>query len=614
LTREIIKHEKTAVALRDSEERYRSTMNAALVGIYVIWDFVFAYVNPKMASLFGYTPDEMEDRLSPLDLVIPEQRNLVRDGLVQRQRRVQGVSGSPVELSCVRRDGSRFDAMVWSSSVSYQGRTAVVGTLVDITDCKQAERALREMNAVLEARVGQRTQELEKLNSSLLKEIAGRKSYEAQLEYQAKYDSLTELPNRSLLKDRLSHALTQAQRSKSLVAVFFLDLDRFKLINDSLGHAAGDALLRNVSTRLQASVRKSDTVARLGGDEFVIVLEQISNEHDAMVIANQVLEKMDTPFTLDGQEFYVSCTIGISMFPANGEDPDTLIKNADTAMHRGKDRGRNSVGFYTSDMNARVIEHFTLQHGLRQALDAEQFTLFYQPQLSAKDLRVMGVEALIRWHIPQTRTMLPAEFIPLAEETGLIVPIGAWVLRKACAQVKEWQRQQLPIPQVAVNLSPRQFIEAGLPELVARTLEDTGLEPCCLELEITENLLMKDIEGGITTLGALKKIGVKLAIDDFGTGYSSLNYLKRFPIDRLKIDQSFVRDIITDPDDAAITQAIITLAHNLGLTVIAEGVENQAQAAFLRARRCDQMQGYLYSRPICAEEIADLPTTFRQPA
>jgi diguanylate cyclase (GGDEF)-like protein/PAS domain S-box-containing protein len=605
---EVSEHERARQAFFESEEKYRSTMNAAVAGIYVIRDLAFDYVNPMMTDLFGYTAREMEDRLNLLDLIVPEERDVVRDELLQQ---MQGIYKAPMEVRCVRKDGSSFDATMWARVVEHRHHQVVVGTLMDITERKRAEQALRRINVALEARVSERTAALRRLNASLMEEIENRKSYEARLEYQAKYDSLTDLPNRALLKDRLLHALDHAHRNRCSVAVLFLDLDRFKLINDSLGHAAGDMLLQHVAVRLKASVRESDTVARLGGDEFVIVVENLQNEHGAILVANKILKKMEMPFRLDTQEFFMSCTIGISLFPANGHDPDTLLKQANLAMHRGKDSERNHVCFYTSEMNARVIEHLMLQNSLRQALDAEQFMLSYQPQVSLENGRVAGLEALVRWQHPRMGTVSPVKFIPLAEENGLIVPIGAWVLKQACAQVKAWQTKGLSIKTVAVNLSPRQFIEIRLPDLVACTLEETGLDAHCLELEITENLLMKDLEGSILTLRALKSIGVKLAIDDFGTGYSSLSYLKRLPIDRLKIDQSFVRDVNSNADDAAITQAIITLAHNLGLTVIAEGVENTEQIAFLSARHCDQVQGYLFSHPIPPEDIADFLMTFR---
>jgi len=440
----------------------------------------------------------------------------------------------------------------------------------------------------------------------LLRDLTERKSYEAQLAYQANYDSLTQLPNRTLLQDRLKHAIAHARRTRRLMAVLFLDLDRFKMVNDSLGHAAGDALLKAVAIRLRTSVREGDTVARLGGDEFVIVLEELPQADLATLGACKVLEIMKAPFTLAGQEFFVNCSIGISLFPKDGQDGPTLLKNADTAMYRAKERGRNMIQFYAAAMNARAFERLTLENGLRHALEAGELMLHYQPQVDLVSSQIIGMEALLRWRHLKLGMIAPAEFIPLAEETGLIVPIGEWVLKTVCAQIRAWQEAGLPALPVAVNLSARQFMQAGLAEQVAGILAATGLKANQLELEITESLLMKDVEGAVDTLRIFKAMGVGLAIDDFGTGYSSLNYLKRFPIDRLKIDQSFVRDITIDSDDAAIALAVIAMAHSLRLKVIAEGVETAAQLDFLRSRHCDEMQGYYFSRPLPAEEIAAL--------
>lgn len=440
-------------------------------------------------------------------------------------------------------------------------------------------------------------------------DISDHKAYEERLEYQANYDDLTRLPNRTLLQDRLKHAIAQARRNGYLVAVMFLDLDRFKMVNDSLGHGAGDVLLQTMAERLKASVRKGDTVARLGGDEFVLVLENLSQENHAAMVAGKVLETMRQPFTLEEQEIFVTCSIGISLFPKDGDDRQTLLKNADIALHRSKEGGRNTIQFYAAEMNVRTLERLTLENHLRRALERRELVLHYQPQVDLSTGRMVGLEALLRWQHPELGIISPAEFIPLAEEIGVIVPLGEWALRQACTQMKTWQDEGLPALPVAVNLSARQFIQAGLTELVGRTLEETGLEARYLELEITESLLMKDMEGAVVTLRALKAMGLGLAIDDFGTGYSSLSYLKRFPLDRLKIDQSFVRDITTDPDDAAIALAVIAMAHSLRLKVIAEGVETEAQLTFLRTRGCDEIQGYYFSPPLPAEEMAALLQT-----
>lgn len=439
---------------------------------------------------------------------------------------------------------------------------------------------------------------------STVRDITERKSYEAQLRYQANYDALTQLPNRNLLQDRLGHAIAHAHRYGRSVAVLFLDLDRFKMVNDSLGHRVGDALLQAAAARLTACVRKDDTVARLGGDEFVIVLEDLSGDDVATRVASKVLTVMENPFSIDDQEFFINCSLGISLFPRDGKDQETLIKNADTALHRAKDQGRGQIQFYTAEINTLVAKRLALETGLRRALEANEFRLHYQPQIDLNQGHIIGMEALLRWHHPQWGMIMPAEFISLAEETGLIVPIGEWALRTACAQLRAWHDADLPRIIVSVNLSSRQFMQVNLIDRVTQVLQETELEARYLELEITESLLMRDVEGAVTILGAFKAMGLHLAIDDFGTGYSSLNYLKRFPIGRLKIDRSFVRDVTTNPDDAAIAQAVIALAHSLGLEVLAEGVETEAQLAFLRSKRCHQMQGYYFSSPLAPEEMA----------
>lgn len=441
---------------------------------------------------------------------------------------------------------------------------------------------------------------------STVRDVTERKQYEARLQYQVHYDALTGLPNRTLLKDRLEHALVHAERTGGRVAVLFLDLDHFKLINDSLGHGAGDALLQAVAERLTASVHRDDTVARLGSDEFVIVLENLADEESVAVAARKSMTALETPFVVNHQELFIDCSIGISVFPRDGNTAETLIKNADAALHRAKERGRRSLQFYTAEMNARIIERLTLENGLRHALEGGELELHYQPQVDLVNGRIIGVEALLRWRHPQWGMISPGEFIPLAEANGLIVPMGEWALRIACTQARAWQVAGLPEISVSVNLSSRQFAQADLIDRLAQILRETTLDASHLELEITESLLMEDVEGAIVILKALKDMGVHLAIDDFGTGYSSLNYLKRFPIDRLKIDQSFVRDITTDPGDAAIAQAVISLAHSLRLKVTAEGVESKTQLSFLKTRSCDEAQGYYFGRPIPAEEMAIL--------
>ncbi len=434
-------------------------------------------------------------------------------------------------------------------------------------------------------------------------DITERMRYESQLERQANYDTLTALPNRNLFHDRLDQALTYAHRHDSGLAVLLIDLDRFKNINDSLGHTAGDILLQDVATRIAGCVREGDTVARLGGDEFVAILSEIAAEEDTTAVTRKILEALAEPFTIEGRELHVTGSIGIALHPKDGDDAETLLKCADAALYRSKDLGRNMSQFFNVEMNAKAMERLMLEGGLRRALEQREFLLHYQPRVDLRTGEITGMEALVRWQHPEMGLISPVRFIPVAEEAGLIVPLGEWVLRTACEQNKSWQRAGLKPVCVAVNLSARQFRHQDLVQVVAGILKETDLDPCYLELEMTESLIMQNVEETIATLTRLKAMGVKLSIDDFGTGYSSLSYLKRFPIDMLKIDQSFVCNITTDPDDAAIAKTIISMAHDMQLKVIAEGVETGEQKSFLRLRHCDEMQGYFFSRPVPAGEF-----------
>jgi diguanylate cyclase (GGDEF)-like protein len=403
--------------------------------------------------------------------------------------------------------------------------------------------------------------------------------------------------------DHLILALAQASRASQKVAVFFLDLDRFKDINDSLGHSTGDVLLRSVAERIRHCVREGDTVARFGGDEFTLLIPRIENVDDAANIARKVHETLKIPFTIGERELFITTSIGISMYPSDGLDPETLVRNADTAMYRAKDSGRDNYQMYAPAMNARAVERLALENMLRRAVENDELVLFYQPLVLAETKRVVGVEALIRWQHPDLGLLSPAHFISAAELSGLIVPIGNWVLRTACRQTKLWQKRIDPDLSVSVNLSARQFQQANLIDEVRTVLEDTGLPPRKLELEITESNAMQNAENTIHTLRELKQLGVCIAMDDFGTGYSSLNYLKRFPFDTLKLDRSFVRDVCTESSDAAIVSAAIAMAHSLNLHVVAEGVETQEQLEFLKQQKCDRIQGYLFSPPLPLEKI-----------
>ncbi len=423
------------------------------------------------------------------------------------------------------------------------------------------------------------------------------------LEFQATHDALTQLPNRYLLFDRLKHAIQKAERHQKQVALLFIDLDDFKKVNDGYGHTMGDMLLIKFVERLKQSGRSEDTIARLGGDEFVVVLENLSDETVAATVAQKILQALKPPFLLDAHDLFIGGSIGISLYPKDGDDPESLLKNADTAMYRAKETGRNRFQFYTGDMNIRVVNRLVLEEDLRRAMKEGELRVYYQLLVGVAEKQVTGVECLLRWEHPKRGLISPVEFISLAEETGLILPIGDWVMRTACEQAQRWMDLGFPRMRIAVNLSPRQFSQKKFTERVADMLAETGLPAHCLSLEITESIIMENVEAAVETLQSLKKMGIHLAIDDFGTGYSSLSYLKSFPIDHLKIDQSFVRDITTDPNDAAISQAIIAMAHSLNLYVTAEGVETEAQAEFLKLNGCDEMQGFHYCRPGSEKEI-----------
>ena len=440
--------------------------------------------------------------------------------------------------------------------------------------------------------------------AAISRDIRARLAIEEKVAYMAQFDALTGLPNRNLFQDRLVQAMALAKRNDWPMAVLFIDLDRFKLVNDTLGHSAGDRLLKEAAERLRSCIRGSDTVGRLGGDEFAAILSELGRPGDAGLVAQKFIEVMKHPFDLDGKETYVSASVGITLYPADSDNAEALVMNADAAMYRAKEQGRNNYQYFTRDMNERALQRVHMEAALRRALERKEFRLLYQPKAHLATGRICGFEALLRWQHPEKGTVPPAEFIPVLEETGLIVPVGEWVLRTACAQIGSWGENGLKVPPISVNLSARQFEQKNLSDEVQRVMSEMKMDPSFIEFEITESLLMNDPEGAARTLRSLKESGVRLSMDDFGTGYSSLGYLKRFPIDTLKIDRSFVHDISTDADGATLTRAIIHLAQNLRLKVVAEGVETEDQLAFLRANGCDEMQGYLFAEPADAEECA----------
>ena len=439
-----------------------------------------------------------------------------------------------------------------------------------------------------------------------LYDITDTKRYQAELEFQTNRDALTGLANRNLLHDRLHQAIAYASRYEHPVWLVFVDLDQFKFVNDTLGHRAGDLLLQEVAKRLLSAVRESDTVARLGGDEFVLVLPERRDGALNTAVVQRIMDAVAKPITVEQHDFFVTISVGVAVYPGDGGEPDVLLKHADIAMYRAKETGRNNFQFYTPLMNQRALERLRLEGALRSAIEQDQFVLHYQPQVDLTSGDIVGMEALLRWQHPEMGMVPPGRFITLAEETGLIVQIGAWVVESACRQNKAWQEDGLCLLRMSVNLSARQFAQHDLVESIAMVLQQTGLDPGYFEVELTESLVMTDVERAIETLDSLHRLGVFLSIDDFGTGYSSLSYLKRFPIDILKIDQSFVRDISLDPDDAVIVLSIISLAHSLRMGVIAEGVETAEQLAFLRENGCDQMQGYYFSRPVPADAFEQL--------
>lgn len=469
-------------------------------------------------------------------------------------------------------------------------------------DREQVEAELRQVHITLEQRVAERTNELAGANAELAAEISERKLANQRITHMAHHDALTGLPNRILLIDRIGQGIARANRMHHQLAILFLDLDRFKNINDSLGHAIGDQLLQAVSARITACLRDVDTAARLGGDEFIINLSEIADSAEAENVAQRILSELGQPFQVASHQLHVDVSIGIALYPHDGDNAETLIRNADTAMYHAKESGRGHYQFFRLQMSERVNRRLSTETKLHQALERDEFKLYYQPLVDTNSGRITGAEALLRWSLPDQQLVSPIEFIPIAEETGLIIPIGEWVLREACRQAQAWQAVY-PGMKIAVNLSARQFRQKHLANLIEQILAETALPPHLLELELTESVLMHNTDETVRTLRRLAEMGIQLAVDDFGTGYSSLAYLKRFPINRLKIDRSFVRDIDSDADDAAIVTAIVGMAQDLNLNVTAEGVENIAQIQFLSSLGCHLMQGFYFSRPLNGQEF-----------
>jgi len=575
-------------AFSDLEKNRESLENAQRIAHLGSWEWELPRDTVRWSDetyrILGVAPGGVAPSLSAfLHHVHPDDRHAIQESM-RRLLKMREFVGQVVRIR--RHDGSvRHAQLQGVRHLDSAGSvTRLSGTIQDVTEIKEAEERIRHL---------------------------------------AYYDGITGLPNRQFFIERLQQALVHAKRYQRLLGLLSLDLDQFKRINDTLGHSAGNELLLSVSQRLSDAVRAPDTfahdgketvfgrdigstVARLGGDEFSLLITELTHYHDAAKVARRLLEELRKPFRVAKQEVFVSVSVGLALYPLDGDDAETLIKNAGAAMHFAKDQGRDNYQFYSRAMNATALEKLSMEAQLRKALERDELLLHYQPKIRPKTGEIVGLEALIRWKHPELGLVPPAQFIPLAEETGLIVPIGEWVLLNACRQNQDWQRLGYPPVHVAVNIASLHFRQGTLAQSVATALQKSGLHPSWLELEVTESMLMDSAETTLATLSTLKGMGVRLAIDDFGTGYSSLSYLKRFPLDALKIDRSFVKDLPRDAEDAAIAKAIIAMAHSLKLEVVAEGVETAEQLAFLQQHGCDLVQGFLFSKPMAAAAFHDL--------
>ncbi|RZI44540.1 EAL domain-containing protein [Herbaspirillum sp. HC18] len=676
---------QTDHALRESERKFRNFVEQSLVGLYVVQDGKMAYANSKTAELLGYDGPEQLIGV-PLDqLTHPDDIPLLQEN---HRRRLSGeVPSIRYTYRAIRRDGRVVWADVHGSLCQYEGRPAIMGVALDVSQQVAFEHESRLANRVFDSAsegivitdadcrieavnpaftritgytaleaVGRLSRMMTgtgaELNQDMLTHLARdghwqgemrdrrkngewypawlsistvrdadrnitqyvgvftdntrRKEDETRLQFLASHDSLTGMWNRSGMMTKFALEIERARATGRQLAVLFIDLDRFKAVNDTLGHLAGDQLLVAAAGRMRAQLKPGDLAARLGGDEFTVLLDDPPSSGAAANLAERVINTMAQPFSIGGQEMFVTASIGIACYPADGHDAATLLKNADVAMYRAKQRGKNTFQFFTSDMNTQAFEQMLLENSLRRALERSEFELHYQPQFSAATGRIAGVEALVRWRHPELGLVMPGTFISLAEQNGLIVPIGAWVLQEACRQGKAWLDAGHDFGRIAVNLSAKQFGSGNLLDVIRAALDKSGLPPSKLEFEITESTIMHNPPEAVMLLDRIRSMGVALSIDDFGTGYSSLVSLKQYPLDNLKIDRGFVKGIPNDADDIAITEAIIAIANKMGLKVVAEGVETREQADFLRAAGCSVLQGFLLGRPVPAKELERL--------
>jgi len=550
-------------SLRQLSRALESSCNGVMITSSTMLDHPIVYVNPAFERISGYSAEEV---------IGLSGRFLVRDDLNQKGlNNIRDALRNQHDAHAILRNYKKDGTLFW--------------------------------NELYIAPVRDETGEATTHFVSIINDVTERINYEQQLEYQATHDSLTGLANRNLLNDRIAQAIAHAREGGLLVGILLLDLDRFKLVNDGFGHTPANELLKAVSARLAACVRDTDTVARLGGDEFVVVLSRIQSADDVAVVAGKILRALGQPCVLESKEIFITASIGAALYPRDGEHGEALLRNADVAMYRVKEHGRNSYRFYAPEMSHMALDRLDMEGNLRRALERGELLVHYQPLLSLTSGQIVGAEALIRWSHPRIGLIHPGEFIPLAEETGLIIQLGNFVLNRVCQDLRDWQADGLPVVHVAINLSARQFRQDDLAASVRKAIAEYGINGELLDFELTESMVMHDVDNTLATLRELKALGPSLSLDDFGTGYSSLSYLKRFPIDTLKIDRSFINDIHKDSDDAAIAQAVIAMAHKLGMRVIAEGVETDAQLELLRTYECDSFQGYLFSRPVPADEF-----------